>query len=207
MRLKHDPEVEAVLDRFAETMFRLMLDHHQQQAVEMAMTLPQAQALRLLMGGPRSTGDLAAALRISAPAVTQLTDRLTRKQLIERQAADGDRRSVMIALTERGRGAVESFRERRHTIISGALAFLDDLDRAQIVLALSKMVGALEQFEAANYPQTSERRVRAVVAQRENETGISGGETKTAPSVTAASKQSSQWKAGNANRKVRIEWD
>ena len=49
---KPDPEVEKVLDRFAETMFRLMLDHHQRQAVEMAMTLPQAQALRLLMGGP-----------------------------------------------------------------------------------------------------------------------------------------------------------
>ena len=58
MTRKHDPEVEMVLDRFAETMFRLMLDHHQRQAVEMAMTLPQAQALRLLLGGPRSTGDL-----------------------------------------------------------------------------------------------------------------------------------------------------
>ncbi len=207
MKLRHDPEVEVVLDRFAETMFRLMLDHHQQQAVEMAMTLPQAQALRLLFGGPRSTGDLAAALRISAPAVTQLTDRLTRKQLIERQAADGDRRSVMIALTERGRRAVESFRERRHTIISGALTFLDDLDRAQIVLALSKMVGALEQFEAASYPPTSEPRALAVIAQRETETEISGGEAKTAPSVAAASKQSGQWKAGNANRKVRMEWD
>lgn len=207
MKLRHDPEVEAMLDRFGEMMFRLMLDHHQQQAVEMAMTLPQAQALKLLMGGPRSTGDLAAALRISAPAVTQLTDRLTRKQLIERQAADGDRRSVMIALTERGRQAVESFRARRHTIISGALAFLDDLDRAQIVLALSKMVGALEQFEAATYAQASERRPLAVVAHRENETESSGGETQTASSITAASKQSSQWKTGNASRKVRMEWD
>ena len=207
MMLKHEPEVEAVLDRFAETMFRLMLEHHQRQAVEMAMTLPQVQALRLLMGGPRSTGDLAASLRISAPAVTQLTDRLTRKQLIQRQAADGDRRSVMIALTERGRQAVESFRERRHTVISGALAFLDDLDRAQIVLALSKMVGALEQFEAAVNPQTSETRTLVVVARREKETEITGGEAQTAPSVAAASKKSNQWKAGNASRKVRIEWD
>jgi DNA-binding PadR family transcriptional regulator len=146
-------------------------------------------------------------LRISAPAVTQLTDRLTRKQLIERQAADGDRRSVMIALTERGRQTVDSFRERRHTVISGALAFLDDLERAQIILALSKMVGALEQFEAAIHPQTSEIRRLAVVAKHENETKITGGEAQTAPSVAAASKISNQWKAGNASRKVRIEWD
>lgn len=204
---KHDPEVEAVLNRFAEAMFRLMLEHHQRQAVEMALTLPQAQALKLLYGGPRSTGDLAASLHISAPAVTQLTDRLMRKQLIERQAADGDRRSVMIALTERGRRAVESFRERRHTIISGALAFLDDLDRAQIVLALSKLVGALEQFEAVIQQQTSEKRPFAVIARRESEMEAAAGEAQTAPTVAAASKKSDQWKAGNANRKVRMEWD
>src|ERR1051325_4751677 len=111
-------------------MFRLMLEHHQRQAVEMEMTLPQAQALRLLLGGPRSTGDLATTLRISAPAVTQLTNRLTRKRLIERQAASGDRRSVMIALTERGRQAVESFRERRNAVFSEALEFMDETDRA-----------------------------------------------------------------------------
>ncbi|HEY9233212.1 MAG TPA: MarR family transcriptional regulator [Blastocatellia bacterium] len=206
---KPDPEVEKVLDRFAETMFRLMLDHHQRQAVEMAMTLPQAQALRLLMDGPRATGDLAATLRISAPAVTQLTDRLMRKQLIERQAADGDRRAVMIALTERGRRAVESFRERRHTIISGALDFLDDLERAQIVLALSKMVGALEQYEAGLLGPASGALKLALVAGREQEaeTEKAGGMAQTAPPVAAASKPSSQWKMGNSTRKVRIEWD
>ena len=207
MTSKPDPEVEKVLDRFAETMFRLMLDHHQRQAVEMAMTLPQAQALRLLMVGPRSTGDLAAALRISAPAVTQLTDRLLRKQLIERQAADGDRRSVMIALTERGRRAVESFRQRRHTIISGALGFLDDLERAQIVLALSKMVGALEQYEAGLLQPTSAARKQDVVARRSQLAEKVGSTAQTAPPVAAASKESSQWKTGNNTRKVRIEWD
>jgi DNA-binding MarR family transcriptional regulator len=207
MAFKQDSEVEAVLNRFAEAMFRLMVEHHQRQAVEMALTLPQAQALKLLLGGPRSTGDLAASLRISAPAVTQLTDRLTRKQLIERQAADGDRRSVMIALTGRGRQAVESFRQRRHTIISGALAFLDDLDRAQIVLALSKLAGALEQFEAAIQPQASEKRSFAVIARRESEAETAADEAQTAPRVAAASKKSDQWKAGNANRKVRMEWD
>jgi len=207
MTTKPDPEVEQVLDRFAETMFRLMLDHHQRQAVEMAMTLPQAQALRLLMGGPRSTGDLAVTLRISAPAVTQLTDRLMRKHLIERQVADGDRRSVMIGLTERGRQAVESFRKRRHTIISGALDFLDDLERAQIVLALSKMVGALEQYETARLQPASDARQRAVVARREPAAEVAGGTAQTAPPVAAASKESSQWKPGNRTRKVRIEWD
>src|ERR671932_629782 len=148
MTSKPDPEVEKVLDRFAETMFRLMLDHHQRQAIEMAMTLPQAQALRLLMGGPRS---------------------------------------VMIALTERGRRAVESFRQRRHTIISGALGFLDDLERAQIVLALSKMVGALEQYEAGLLQPTSAARKQDVVARRAQLAEKVGSTAQTAPPVAAAS--------------------
>src|SRR5947208_1533864 len=104
-------DLEAVLERFAEMMFRLMWENHQRQAVEQEVTLPQMQAMRLLLGGSRSTGDLAAGLRISAPAVTQLSNRLIRKHLIERQAADGDRRSVMIGLTERGKQAVDSFRD------------------------------------------------------------------------------------------------
>lgn len=205
--LKDDLEAEAVMDRFAETMFRLMMEHHQRQAVEMEMTLPQAQALRLLLGGPRSTGDLAAALRISAPAVTQLTNRLTRKQLIERQAADGDRRSVLIALSERGRQAVESFRERRNTVFSGALALIESSDRMEIVLALAKLAAALEQMNAPAAQSASENHQMIVRLEHENEAEITHDKRQTPPERVDASKLVNQGKTGNASRRVRIEWD
>ena len=141
-------EAEAVFDRFMEIMFKLMLDHHRRQADELDLTMPQAQALKILRLGPLCTGDLAVRLRISAPAVTQLTDRLTRKQLIERRAVDGDRRSVLVALTGRGRRAVDRFRERRNTIFGGAMAELDSEDRTSVALALSKVVAALEKLDS-----------------------------------------------------------
>ena len=141
-------EAEAVFDRFMEIMFKLMLDNHQRQADELDLTMPQAQALKILRVGPLCTGDLAVRLRISAPAVTQLTDRLTRKQLIERRAVDGDRRSVLVALTGRGRRAVDRFRERRNTIFDGAMAELDNEDRTSVALALSKVVAALEKLDS-----------------------------------------------------------
>ena len=141
-------EAEVVLDKFVEVMFKLIMDHHQRQVVELDLTMPQAQALRVLRYGPLCTGALAAELRISAPAVTQLTDRLTRKQLIERRAVDGDRRSVLVRLTDRGRRAVDRFRERRNDIFCGALAHLGDEDRAHIALALGKVVAALESYES-----------------------------------------------------------
>lgn len=141
-------EAEAVFDRFMEIMFKLMLDHHQRQADELDLTMPQAQVLKMLRLGPLCTGDLAGRLRISAPAVTQLTDRLTRKQLIERRAVDGDRRSVLVALTGRGRRAVDRFRERRNAIFGGAIAGLDNEDRMSVALALSKVVAALERLDS-----------------------------------------------------------
>ena len=76
-------EAEAVLDRFSEMMFKLMMEHHQKHVLELDLTVPQAQALKVLRHGPLCTGELAVELRISAPAVTQLTNRLTRKHLIE----------------------------------------------------------------------------------------------------------------------------
>jgi DNA-binding MarR family transcriptional regulator len=140
-------DAEIVLDRFIETMFKLIIDHHQKQVVEMDLTMPQAQVLKILRCGPLCTGEIASELAITAPAVTQLTDRLTRKRLIERRAAAGDRRSVMLVLTERGRRAVDTFRERRNDIFCGALANLSSKDRESVVMALGKVVAALEKYQ------------------------------------------------------------
>lgn len=137
-----------VLDRFVETMFRLMLDHHQRHVTELDLTLPQVQVLKLLRQKPLCTGEIAAELAISAPAATQLADRLVRKQLIERRPVRGDRRSVQVALTSKGRRAVDRFRERRRSIFCGALETLSSRDHAEVVLALGKVIAALEDYEA-----------------------------------------------------------
>lgn len=186
-------EAEAILDRFIETMFRLMIDHHQKQVVELDLTMPQAQALGVLRRGPLCTGELAAVLQISAPAVTQLTNRLTRKQLIERRMADGDRRSVIVMLTDRGRRAVDTFRERRNTIFGGALSHLGDEDREQVVSALAKMVKALEEYGA-------EKATQEMVAGRD-------GQSRTADPPAYASNTGGQVKPGHVRAKMKMEWD
>ena len=142
-----------MLDRFIETIFRLMMEHHQKQVNELELTLPQAQVLKLLRQHPLCTGEIAAELSISAPAVTQLADRLARKRLIERRAVDGDRRSVQVALTDRGRRTVDQFRARRRDIFYGALKSLSGEDQARVVFALGKVIGALESYEAKAAPE------------------------------------------------------
>ena len=140
-------EAREVLNRFVDIVFRLMVDNHQEQVAKLDLTLLQAQALRLLREKPLCTGDLATELQVSAPAVTQLIDRLMRKELIERRAADGDRRSVMISLNEKGRRLVDRVRSHRNAVFCGALDQLSATDREQVVLALSRLVTALEKYK------------------------------------------------------------
>lgn len=136
-----------VMNGFAEVMSKLLVEQHQKQLADLDLTLLQAQVLRLLRRGPVLTGKLATELGISAPASTQLTDRLVRKQLIERRPIDGDRRSIQLVLTPRGRRLVDQFRQRRTVIFGEAFKSLSEDERAQVVAALEKMVAALEEYE------------------------------------------------------------
>lgn len=137
-------KVEQVLNDFAEKLSGLMIDHYQRHIAELELTLPQAQALRILRRGPLVTGRLADELGISAPAITQLTDRLVRKGLIERRNCPDDRRCVLVALTAKGTELVDAFRERRREIFEGALTKLSEVEQQQVVRALGMVVEALE---------------------------------------------------------------
>jgi DNA-binding MarR family transcriptional regulator len=148
-------KVEEVLNSFSDVMALLMIDHYQKQIIELELTLPQAQVLRVLRRGAMPTGQLASKLRISAPAITQLTDRLIRKGLIERRAAADDRRCVIVALSERGAHLVDQFRQRRRDIFNHALADLSETDRKQVIEVLGRVVKVLESYEAGEAARLS----------------------------------------------------
>lgn len=143
-------EVEEILNDFAEKLSGLMIDHYQRHIAELDLTLPQAQALRILRRGPRTTGRLAEELGMSAPALTQLTDRLVRKELIERRTDEGDRRCVIVALTAKGARLVDDVRARRREVFYGALERLSGPEQAQVFEALSLVVNALDASDAAS---------------------------------------------------------
>lgn len=138
-----------VLDGFGEAMSRLMVDQLQKHLSELDLTLPQVQVLRILhKQGAVPAGKLALCLKISAPAMTQLTDRLLRKGLIERRASEGDRRAVLVSLSGSGQSLIDKFRERRNQIFGAALSQLSAAEQAQVVSSLQKLIAALAAFEA-----------------------------------------------------------
>jgi DNA-binding MarR family transcriptional regulator len=194
------------LDHFIEGLFRMMLDHHRTHVVEMELTVAQAQALMLLRSEAASTTGLAASLSISAPAVTQLTNRLVRKRLIERRSVEADRRSVAVALTLEGRRVVDTFRRRRSQVFAQALDRLGDDDRAAVIHALDKIAAVLNPREASEVGHPGATADLAVSIEAE------ATRARTAPEPAEASKRAGKTPAGQPVKsqpvkRMRIEWD
>ena len=152
-------KIAEVLDGFGEAMSRLMVDQLQKHLSELDLTLPQVQVLRILHQQRTAvpTGKLALCLKISAPATTQLTDRLLRKGLIERRASEDDRRTVLVALSGAGQSLIDKFRERRNAIFGAALSQLSEAEQAQVVSSLRKVVAVLASFEAKTQAEGQEK--------------------------------------------------
>lgn len=188
----------AVLDDFVEGLFLLMLDHHRGQVGEADLTLVQAQALKLLRAAPLPASKLAAALGISAPAMTQLTDRLGRKNLIERRNVKSDRRAVMVALTEQGGQLIDGFRRRRNEVFADTLSRLGEDDRMEVIAALSKIAAVLPGREQ---PLPASAPPRALRPKRQ-------AERWTAIELPEASKEVGEVPVSlPIKRRMRIEWD
>jgi DNA-binding MarR family transcriptional regulator len=190
--------IERVLDDFIEGLFRLMLEHHQAQVLETDLTVVQAQALKLLRTGPLPASKLAGALGISAPALTQLTDRLGRKNLIERRNVKTDRRTVIVALTVKGGQVIDGFRRRRNEVFADILARLGDDDRLEAAEVLSKVAAVLHGREP-------ERGVRLSPRQAPRRQPREG---RTAIEPPQASKEFEGEPVNPpTKRRMRIEWD
>jgi DNA-binding MarR family transcriptional regulator len=144
---QQDSELEEVLNGFAEVMSKLLMDQQQEQIAALDLTLLQGQVLRVLRRGAVPTGKLASELQISASAVTQLTDRLIRKELLERQSATGDRRCVVVGLSAKGKRLIDDFRKRRTASFSEVLSQLGEPEQAQVVQAMKLVLISLENSE------------------------------------------------------------
>ena len=184
------------LDGFVEGLF-LLVDQHRLQTVQMDLTPVQAVALRLLRRAPLPTSRLADALGISAPAVTQLTDRLGRKKLIERQTISTDRRAVLIAITERGGRLIDAFQQRRVEVFTGVISRLEEGDREQVITALGKIAAIL------GVPETNKLQHPGAPAQAH----ARDQRKQTANQAAETSKNVGREPVIRPTKRMRIEWD
>ncbi len=143
-----DPDVEAIVGRIGGINRRLKRGMEATLA-EHGLTWPDWQvltSLRLADDYRSSPGELAGDLELSSGAMTSRLDRLERAALIRRLPAPGDRRGVIVELTEAGRRAWDtaaSVQGRREAFFASALSKpeqhqLNDLLR-KLMLAFERL--------------------------------------------------------------------
>jgi DNA-binding MarR family transcriptional regulator len=117
------------------------------------LTPPQVHAIMWLgCEGQLSASILAQRIGSSMPASTGIVDRLEKAGFVERDRQEGDRRVVVIRLTESGKklaGELHAAFEEKLAILLGAL---DEPDREALVGIIGRLVGKLQ----ARGPRESE---------------------------------------------------
>lgn len=101
----------------------------------------QLSVLSVLMHGPRSLGELAAAEQVRPPTMTRLVQELERAGLAVRVADPTDRRVVRVRSTAKGQRVLQRGRDMRIAELEGRLRDLGQDDLA----ALERGVAIIER--------------------------------------------------------------
>jgi DNA-binding MarR family transcriptional regulator len=98
------------------------------------------------------SGDLAQRCTMTAPALTELVDSLSRDGFTRRLEDPGDRRVVLVELTAQGRRELDKYREVMKRRVAVVLANLPADKRVRLRAALSDLHDAIEAMtkETAN---------------------------------------------------------
>lgn len=97
------------------------------------LTRARLSALALLvLGGPRTLGELAAAERVRPPTMTRLVHALEADGLVVRERNPADGRSIIIRATPDGEAQLEQGRSRQIAPLAEAIAQLGSAERLQL---------------------------------------------------------------------------
>ena len=96
------------------------------------VTAAQLSALSVLMGGPRTIGELAAAEQVQPPTISRVVRELEALGLVSRRRDADDGRVVWIEWTPKGRDVLTRGRELRVAALAEQIASLSAEQRATL---------------------------------------------------------------------------
>ena len=108
------------------------------------LSAAQLSALSVLMHGPRTIGELAAAEQVQPPTISRLISHMERAGLVERTRDERDQRQVWIRSTDTGERVLARGRELRVKALSRAVRRLDDHDQRVLRAGLAVIDKLLE---------------------------------------------------------------
>ena len=133
-------EVETIADALSQA--TVLLSRY---LVDSAGLSPSASTVlyRLDTDGPVRLTTLAAAVEMSQPSMTQLVQRLERRDLVSRSPDPEDRRAALVSITATGRQLFRDGREGVHGRLGVLLARLSDGEEQPVGRLYSDRVRAI----------------------------------------------------------------
>ena len=110
-----------------------------------------AQVLGIIEGAgqPTSPTVIAERLIVTTATVTTLLDTLERRALIVRRPDPVDRRRVLVALTDKARGVIDTFLPEIVALQTAVMAGVSESERARLQRTLATMQAQLDCLDAA----------------------------------------------------------
>jgi DNA-binding MarR family transcriptional regulator len=104
------------------------------------ITPAQFRALRVLRrNGVQRLSELSDHLRIAARSTTEVVDALESRRLVQRRPDPGDRRAVLVELTEHGTTVLDAIREARGSEAERVFSLLSQADQDDLARILRKL--------------------------------------------------------------------
>jgi DNA-binding MarR family transcriptional regulator len=104
----------------------------------------QLSALSVLMGGPRTIGELAAAEEVQPPTMSRLIRELEQAGLVSRRRDPDDGRVVWIEWTKNGKDVLTRGRELRIATLARQIGALPEAERRSLAAGLAVVDRLLE---------------------------------------------------------------
>ena len=118
---------------------------------DVGVTLPQVLLIsRVDLAGAASLAELAEQSPASAPALSQMVERLVQQGLLDRQEDPGDRRRKVIRATARAGALMRKLEAARSADYELGLAPLSETARAELARALERAALELEAARRAD---------------------------------------------------------
>jgi DNA-binding MarR family transcriptional regulator len=136
--------VDAVTDQLADAVQQLArrLRHGaRHRLAPLGLTPGQGRALSTLgrAGGPLRMAALAEALRVVPRSATGVVEGLEELGLVRRETDPADRRSVLVSLTDVGRGTLDELAEARRQTAEELFGTLDPADQRRLLALLARV--------------------------------------------------------------------
>lgn len=116
---------------------------------EIGVAPSQLQVLHLIrQHQPISLKVLAAELRLTPGAITQLVDGVVSAGYVTRSESSEDRRITVVSLTDAGTQVVKKLEQMKQTLLAKVVADLNDDELAVYLRVQQKMLTYLEEYSA-----------------------------------------------------------